>query len=350
MSIIWFTLQVAVIATVVAAAIGLPIGLAIGLGRFRGRRVLQVLANASLGLPPVLVGLFLFLFSCRKARSARCTSSDTKRAVFIAQTILALPYIVALSAAAIQGLPPAVLAQARALGAGRRQLCTLALREARIGVIAAVIAALGSALSEVGAIVIVGGNVYGYDQTLASGALYRRRRRPVRRGRGSRDRADRADPDPDVRSRPAPAARRRDPTALPVRDVTDAPVSNRLLLRCEHLSVRRGERDVVRDVSLQLRAGELVAMLGPNGVGKSTLLDALVGALPPARGSVERNGRIAIALQSADLARRTVLANVILALSWWGVPRGERTARAHEALHAIGVEHLAQRSASALSG
>src|ERR1700726_681056 len=61
LSVIWFTVQVAVVATVLAALIGLPIGLAIGLGRFRGRRVLQILANASLGLPPVIVGLFLFL-------------------------------------------------------------------------------------------------------------------------------------------------------------------------------------------------------------------------------------------------------------------------------------------------
>ena len=96
----------------------------------------------------------------------------TKRAVFIAQTILALPYTVALTAAAVQALGPGLIAQARLLGASRRQLWLLALREARIGVMAAVIAALGSALSEVAAIAIVGGNIYGYDQTLASATLY----------------------------------------------------------------------------------------------------------------------------------------------------------------------------------
>jgi tungstate transport system permease protein len=92
--------------------------------------------------------------------------------VFIAQTVLALPYVVALTAAAIQGLPPGLLSQARLLGARRHQLCALALREARVGVMAGVIAALGTALSEVGAIVIVGGNVYGYNQTLASAAMF----------------------------------------------------------------------------------------------------------------------------------------------------------------------------------
>ncbi len=171
-SVIWFTIQVAAIATSCAAVIGLPIGLAIGLGRFRGRRTLQVIANASMGLPPVLVGLFLFLLFVPQGPLGPLHLNVTRRSVFIAQTVLALPYVVALSAAAIQGLPPGLGAQARLLGAGRMQLAALALREARIGVIAALIAALGTTLSEVGAIVIVGGNVYGYDQTLASAALF----------------------------------------------------------------------------------------------------------------------------------------------------------------------------------
>jgi ABC-type nitrate/sulfonate/bicarbonate transport system ATPase subunit len=101
---------------------------------------------------------------------------------------------------------------------------------------------------------------------------------------------------------------------------------------------------------MELRAGEVVAVLGPNGAGKSTLLDALGGALPPAQGQVERHGRVAIALQSADLARRSVLANVTLALAWWGVPHPEREERAREALRTIGAEHLAKRAAASLSG
>jgi tungstate transport system permease protein len=172
MSIVWFTVQVAAIATGAATIIGLPLGLAIALGRFRGRRLLQILANASLGLPPVLVGLFLFFVFAGQGPLGSLHLPVTRRAVFVAQTILALPYVVAFTAAAVQGLPPGLLAQARALGARRTQLAGLALREARVGVMAGIIAALGTALSEVGAIVIVGGNVYGYDQTLASAALY----------------------------------------------------------------------------------------------------------------------------------------------------------------------------------
>lgn len=123
-----------------------------------------------------------------------------------------------------------------------------------------------------------------------------------------------------------------------------------VLLRAQRVSVSRGRREVVRDVTVELRVGELVALLGPNGAGKSTLLDALAGALAPARGRVERHGRVAIALQSPDLARRTVLANVMVALAWWGVPRSEREDRARKALNAMGAEHLARRRADTLSG
>jgi ABC-type sulfate/molybdate transport systems ATPase subunit len=123
-----------------------------------------------------------------------------------------------------------------------------------------------------------------------------------------------------------------------------------VLLACDGLSVLRGTREVVRDVTLSLRGGELVALLGPNGAGKSTLLDTLAGALPPARGTVERRGRVAVALQAPDLARRSVLVNVTLALAWWGVPRAERAGRALEALETMGAKHLAQRPATSLSG
>jgi ABC-type sulfate/molybdate transport systems ATPase subunit len=132
--------------------------------------------------------------------------------------------------------------------------------------------------------------------------------------------------------------------------VTEASDARQVLLRCENLSVLRGKRLVVSDVSAVFRAGEIVALLGPNGAGKSTLLDALAGALPAASGRIERHGRVGLALQAPDLARRTVFANVLLALAWWGVPRRERAERARAALRAIGAEHLARRPSATLSG
>jgi ABC-type sulfate/molybdate transport systems ATPase subunit len=132
--------------------------------------------------------------------------------------------------------------------------------------------------------------------------------------------------------------------------VTAASDGHDVLLSADGLDLRREKREVVHDVSLELRRGELVALLGPNGAGKSTLLDALAGALEPTAGLVTRHGRVAIALQAPDLARRSVLANVTLALAWWGVPKGKREGRAREALRALSAEGLAARSAATLSG
>jgi tungstate transport system permease protein len=170
--VIRVTVKVAIVSTTAALIIGLPIGLSLGLGRFRGRRTLQVLANASLALPPVLVGLGLLLLLLPGAPLGSARILFTLRAVYVAQTLLALPYVVALTAAAVQGLPPGLIDQARTLGASRIQLGTFALREARLGVFAAVIAAVGSTLSEVAAVILVGANVGGYDQTLASAIVW----------------------------------------------------------------------------------------------------------------------------------------------------------------------------------
>jgi tungstate transport system permease protein len=171
LQVTWVTIRVAVVSTGCALLIGLPIGLALGLGRFRGRRALHILANASLALPPVIVGLTVLILLLPEGAFGSLHIAFTLPAVYIAQTILALPYIIALTPAAVQALPPGLISQARALGASRRQLWLFALREAKIPVLAAVIAALASTIAEVGAVVIVGANVQGYDQTLASAIL-----------------------------------------------------------------------------------------------------------------------------------------------------------------------------------
>jgi tungstate transport system permease protein len=171
LGLLWVTVRVAVVSTLIAVVVGLPIGLALGLGRFRGRRALQILANASLALPPVVVGIAVLLLLLPQGAFGSLRIEFTLQGVYIAQAILAMPYIVALTPAAIQALAPGLLDQARALGAGPVQLSLLALREAKIGVMAAVIAALGATISEVGAVVIVGGNFQGQDETLASALL-----------------------------------------------------------------------------------------------------------------------------------------------------------------------------------
>jgi len=122
------------------------------------------------------------------------------------------------------------------------------------------------------------------------------------------------------------------------------------VLIAERLAVARGARRLLDCVDLSLQRGEVVALLGPNGVGKSTLLAVLAGLLAPAGGSVTLNGRVAAALQAPALARRTVRANLEAALAWWGVARPERAARVDAALALLHVAHLHDRPAHALSG
>jgi tungstate transport system permease protein len=171
MNLLWVTVKVTVISTAAAVVIGLPAGLALGVGRFRGRRALQVLANTSMALPSVVVGIVVLLVLIPEGPLGSWHLALTLRAVYIAQTLLALPYVVALTPAAVQALPAGLLDQARALGAGRAQLAALVLREARIGIAAAVVAALGAAVSEAGAVAIVGGGEAGRTQTLASSLI-----------------------------------------------------------------------------------------------------------------------------------------------------------------------------------
>jgi tungstate transport system permease protein len=165
------TLKVAVWSTLFALAIGLPICLALTMGRFPGRRFWLAVANAGLGLPPVVIGLIVSLLLFRGAPFGGLHLIYTLNGVILVQTVLATPVVVALGTSALQGVSPALLDQARVLGASRRRVAALALREARIGVFAAAIAALGSALAEVGAVVLVGGNIQGETQTLASAVL-----------------------------------------------------------------------------------------------------------------------------------------------------------------------------------
>ena len=169
--VVGITLRLALFSTLLALALGLPLGIGLGLGRFRGRRTMLALTNAGMGLPPVVVGLVVALLLFRGAPLGDLNLLYTFKGIVFAQTLLALPVVAALTAAAVQTLPAGLLEQARAFGASRAQVAALALREARVGVLAATIAALGSAFAEVGAIVLVGGNIEGRTQTLASAVL-----------------------------------------------------------------------------------------------------------------------------------------------------------------------------------
>ncbi len=168
LEIAWLTVRVSAAAVAVAIFIGLPAGTALALGDFRGRKFLLALANAGMGLPPVVVGLTVAFMLWRTGPLGSLALLYTPAAMVSAQVIIALPIIVGLTAAAVQSLDHRIRLEALALGASTRQLALTLWREARLGLLAAAMAGFGGAISEVGAVLMVGGNIRGRTRVLTT--------------------------------------------------------------------------------------------------------------------------------------------------------------------------------------
>jgi tungstate transport system permease protein len=158
-------------ATLIALAIGLPAGVLIGAGRFIGQRVALVVFNAGMGLPPVVVGLVVAMALSRHGPLGDLSLLYSKSAMVMAQLIIALPVIIAVSAAAVGAVPRELQLQARSLGASRFRVATLTLREARLGLFAAVAGGFGAIISEVGAVMMVGGNLAGDTRVMTTAIM-----------------------------------------------------------------------------------------------------------------------------------------------------------------------------------
>lgn len=166
--IAWLTLRIALVATVVSCAIGLPLGVWLGGTAFAGKRAVLVLLNTALALPTVVVGLLIYLVLARHGPLGSLGMLFTWRAIVLAQVILALPIAASLAAAAVQAVDPRVRRTALTLGAGPLRAAWAVAREARFALAAAVAVALGRVLSEVGAALIVGGNIRHETRTLTT--------------------------------------------------------------------------------------------------------------------------------------------------------------------------------------
>ena len=162
------TLQVSGLATLISLLLGLVTGAVLALGRFRGQRFLHSLVNAGMGLPPVVVGLGGCLLFWRSGPLGALRIIYTPAAMVVAQCIIAYPVMAGLSAAALQQVGASFRTQVEAMGASRIQLLGAMLWEARYGVMGAVMAAFGSVISEVGASMMVGGNVVGQTRVLTT--------------------------------------------------------------------------------------------------------------------------------------------------------------------------------------
>jgi len=168
LSIIFLSLKVSGTALIIATAVGLPIGVLTGLRRFSGRGFIISLLNTFMGLPPVVVGLFLYLLLSRRGPLGFMALLYSPSAMIIAQSILAFPIVAALSHSAIIKIEPLIKQASLTLGATTFQVTTTIMREARYGIMSGVIAALGRVMAEVGAIIIVGGNIAGYTRVMTT--------------------------------------------------------------------------------------------------------------------------------------------------------------------------------------
>lgn len=169
--IVLLTIQVSGTATLISVIGGVPLGLWLALRDFRGKRFLSGLLNFGMGLPPVVVGLFVSLCLWRYGPFGDLGLMYSPTAMVIAQTIIAFPIVAGLSFAAIQSLNPKLRLQLVSLGASPWQAAFLMIREARLGLMAAVIAGFGRVISEVGASMMVGGNIKGETRVLTTATV-----------------------------------------------------------------------------------------------------------------------------------------------------------------------------------
>ncbi len=171
MGITFLSLKVSGTATLISLILGISAGTAVALTRFPGRRVVVSLINTGMGLPPVVIGLFVTIFLWRNGPLGILGILYTPAAMIIAQAIIATPIVMGISLAAMQQLPQKLRWQILALGATRRQMVWLLIKEAKLPLLAAVMAGFGGVISEVGASIMVGGNIKGYTRVLTTATV-----------------------------------------------------------------------------------------------------------------------------------------------------------------------------------
>jgi tungstate transport system permease protein len=169
--ITWLSLKVSGIATFISLLIGISVGTMIALTQFPGKRIVISLINTGMGLPPVVVGLFVTIFLWRNGPLGFLDILYTPTAIIVAQTVIATPIVMGISLAAIQHLPANLRLQILALGATRLQMVWILVKEARLPLLAAIMAGFGGVISEVGASIMVGGNIKGYTRVLTTATV-----------------------------------------------------------------------------------------------------------------------------------------------------------------------------------
>ncbi|NPV10084.1 MAG: ABC transporter permease [Anaerolineae bacterium] len=181
LEIVGLSLKVSGVALLFATLVGIPIGALLGLTRFAGKRLVVALLYTGMGFPPVVVGLFVYLILSRSGplgqlQSPLIPALFTPGAMILAQSIISFPLVAGFTMAAVMGVEPQLRQQVRALGATRVQTAVTVLGEARVGVVVSIIAGFGSIISEVGAVMLVGGNIEGRTRVLTTAIVLETRK------------------------------------------------------------------------------------------------------------------------------------------------------------------------------
>ncbi|HNS55619.1 MAG TPA: ABC transporter permease [Smithellaceae bacterium] len=171
MGITWLSLKISGTATFISLFIGVSTGTIVALTSFPGRKLVVTLINTGMGLPPVVVGLFVTILIWRNGPLGFLDILYTPYAMIIAQAIIATPIVMGISLAAIQNLPPNLRLQILSLGASRLQMVWILVKESKLPLLAAVMAGFGGVISEVGASIMVGGNIKGYSRVLTTATV-----------------------------------------------------------------------------------------------------------------------------------------------------------------------------------
>ncbi|HOC60408.1 MAG: ABC transporter permease [Syntrophaceae bacterium] len=171
MSITWLSLKISGTATFISLFIGVSIGTTVALTEFPGKRLVISIINTGMGLPPVVVGLFVTIIIWRNGPLGFLEILYTPYAMIIAQAIIATPIVMGISLASIQNLPPNLRLQILSLGASRLQMVWVLVKESKLPLLAAVMAGFGGVISEVGASIMVGGNIKGYSRVLTTATV-----------------------------------------------------------------------------------------------------------------------------------------------------------------------------------
>jgi len=171
MRVMWLSLKISGTATFISLFFGVSVGTVVALNNFPGKRLVISIINTGMGLPPVVVGLFVTIMIWRSGPLGFLEILYTPYAMIVAQAIIATPIVMGISLASIQNLPPNLRLQILALGASRMQMVWVLIKESRLPLLAAIMAGFGGVISEVGASIMVGGNIKGYSRVLTTATV-----------------------------------------------------------------------------------------------------------------------------------------------------------------------------------